>query len=176
VYDAVRVVQASIEDGKVVAGGSAPEVEIAMQLVTTRRPSAVEATGSHRLCRRDRNYSKNACRNSGLDPMDSLVGLRPLTNREIKRWGSRFRQEKPTDMWPDVIEPLRTKKQAILSATEAANMILRIDDVIQALRLRKGLRKTRWKACPIKCLIKCERVLPQTFLSVAPLFSVSADL
>ncbi len=35
VYDAVRVVQASIEDGKVVAGGSAPEVEIAMQLRCT---------------------------------------------------------------------------------------------------------------------------------------------
>ena len=45
---------------------------------------------------------------------------------------------KATDMWPDVIEPLRTKKQAILSATEAANMILRIDDVIQAATFEKG--------------------------------------
>jgi chaperonin GroEL (HSP60 family) len=41
-------------------------------------------------------------------------------------------------MWPDVVEPLRTKKQAILSATEAANMILRIDDVIQAATFAKG--------------------------------------
>jgi chaperonin GroEL (HSP60 family) len=45
---------------------------------------------------------------------------------------------KATDMWPDVIEPLRTKKQAILSATEAANMILRIDDVIQAATFSQG--------------------------------------
>ncbi|MGZ8931768.1 MAG: TCP-1/cpn60 chaperonin family protein, partial [Halobacteriota archaeon] len=45
---------------------------------------------------------------------------------------------KAIDMWPDVIEPLRTKKQAIISATEAANMILRIDDVIQAATFSKG--------------------------------------
>ena len=32
VYDAIRVVQAAIEDGKVVASGSAPEIEIAIQL------------------------------------------------------------------------------------------------------------------------------------------------
>jgi len=33
-----------------------------------------------------------------------------------------------------VIEPLRTKKQAVSSAVEAATMILRIDDVIASKR------------------------------------------
>jgi len=41
------------------------------------------------------------------------------------------------EMWPDVVEPLRTKKQAILSASEAANMIVRIDDVIQAAKFER---------------------------------------
>jgi chaperonin GroEL (HSP60 family) len=37
-----------------------------------------------------------------------------------------------------VIEPLKIKTQAIKSAAEAAEMILRIDDIISAGKLDKG--------------------------------------
>lgn len=133
VYDAVRVVQASIEDGQVVAGGSAPEVEIAMQL----RNYASTLSGREQLAviafaEAIEIIPKTLAENSGLDPMDSLVGLRTAHESGNKTIGLQISTGKAIDMWPEVIEPLRTKKQAIRSATEAANMILRIDDVIQA--------------------------------------------
>jgi chaperonin GroEL (HSP60 family) len=44
-----------------------------------------------------------------------------------------------TDMMKlGVLEPVKVKTQAIKSATEAAEMILRIDDVISASKLDKG--------------------------------------
>jgi len=139
VYDAVRVVQASIEDGKIVAGGSAPEVEIAMQL----RDYASTLSGREQLAviafaDAIEIIPKTLAENSGLDPMDSLVGLRTAHESGNKTMGLQISTGKAIDMWPDVIEPLRTKKQAIVSATEAANMILRIDDVIQAATFEKG--------------------------------------
>ena len=139
VYDAVRVVQAAIEDGRVVAGGSAPEVEIAMQL----REYASTLSGREQLAviafaDSIEIIPKTLAENSGLDPMDSLVALRTAHESGNKTMGLEISTGKATDMWPSVIEPLRTKKQAILSATEAANMILRIDDVIQAATFSKG--------------------------------------
>jgi chaperonin GroEL (HSP60 family) len=139
VYDAIRVVQAAIEDGKVVAGGSAPEIEIAIQLrnsastLSGREQQAVSAIADSIEI-----IPKTLAENSGLDPMDSLVGLRTAHESGNKTMGLQISTGKATDMWPDVIEPLRTKKQAIVSATEAANMILRIDDVIQAATFSKG--------------------------------------
>lgn len=139
VYDAVRVVQASVEDGKVVAGGSAPEVEIAMKL----RDYASKLSGREQLAvlafaESIEIIPKTLAENAGLDPMDSLVSLRTAHESGKTTTGLQISTGKAIEMWPEVIEPFRTKKQAILSATEAANMILRIDDVIQAAKFEKG--------------------------------------
>lgn len=139
VYDAVRVVQASIEDGKVVAGGSAPEIEAAMRL----RDYAAKLGGREQLAvvafaDAMEIVPKTLAENSGLDPIDSLVSLRTAHESGGKSMGLDVSTGEATDMWPDVVEPARTKRQAILSATEAANMILRIDDVIQATSFGKG--------------------------------------
>ncbi len=133
VYDAVRVVQASIEDGKVVAGGSAPEIEVAMQLRDyASKLGGREQLGVMAFADAIEIVPKTLAENSGLDPIDSLVSLRTAHESGGKSMGLDVNTGLATDMWPDVIEPARTKRQAILSATEAANMILRIDDVIQA--------------------------------------------
>ncbi len=139
VYDAIRVVQASIEDGKVVAGGSAPEIEIAMQL----RDYASKLGGREQLAVTAfadaiEIVPKTLAENSGLDPIDSLVSIRTAHESGGKSMGLDIKTGKATDMWPDVVEPARTKRQAIVSATDAANMILRIDDVIQAASFQKG--------------------------------------
>jgi chaperonin GroEL (HSP60 family) len=73
--------------------------------------------------------------NSGLDPIDKLVALKAAHERGEKNAGLNVYTGKIVDMWQQgVIEPLRTKRQAVQSAAEAAIMILKIDDVIASKR------------------------------------------
>ena len=76
---------------------------------------------------------------AGLDPIDILVELRAAHEKGIVGAGVDIFNSKVSDMSnSDVIEPLKVKTQAIKSAAEAAEMILRIDDVISANKLSRG--------------------------------------
>jgi archaeal chaperonin len=71
--------------------------------------------------------------NAGMDPIDTMAELRAKQNKGAKWTGVDVRNTKVTDMFKqDVLEPLVVKEQIIKSATEAACMLLRIDDVIAA--------------------------------------------
>ena len=132
-HDALRVIGVVVEDKKVVPGGGAPEVELGLRLrefgstVGGREQLAVDAFASA-LDVIPRTLADNA----GLDPIDMLVELRSKhEKKDGKNFGLDVFQGKAVDMLKaGVLEPLRVKTQAINSATEAATMILRIDDVI----------------------------------------------
>ena len=70
--------------------------------------------------------------NAGLDPIDIMVALRAQHEKaNSKTFGIDVTTGKIVDMCTKmVIEPLRVKQQVIKSATEATNMILKIDDLI----------------------------------------------
>jgi chaperonin GroEL (HSP60 family) len=71
--------------------------------------------------------------NAGFDPVNSLVELRSKHQQGLRSYGLNINTGKPSDMQAlGVVEPLKVKTQAIKSATEAATMILRVDDVIAA--------------------------------------------
>ncbi|OPY25394.1 MAG: Thermosome subunit alpha [Methanocella sp. PtaU1.Bin125] len=133
VHDALRVTGVAVEDGKIVAGGGAPEIEVGLRLrafaatVGGREQMAVEAFASA-LDVIPRTIAENA----GLDPIDMLVALRSRhEKKDGKNFGLNVYEGKPVDMLKQgVIEPLRVKTQVVSSAAEAAVMILRIDDVI----------------------------------------------
>ncbi len=79
---------------------------------------------------------KTLAENAGLDPIDILVDIR-AAHQKGRVWAgvnlSDVYKPAVSDMDKEgVIEPLRTKKQAIKSASEVAVMILRIDDIIAA--------------------------------------------
>jgi len=77
--------------------------------------------------------------NAGLDPIDILVELRAAHEQGKVSYGVGIDNGKVEDAAAiGVVEPLKVKTQAIKSASEAAEMILRIDDVISASRLSKG--------------------------------------
>lgn len=129
--DAIGVVAATVEDGKVVAGGGAPEIEIAKRLkdyadaISGREQLAITAFAEALEV-----VPKTLAENAGLDSIDSLVDLRAAHENSIYMGLDVF-EGAVTDMNDaGVIEPHRVKKQAIQSASEAAEMILRIDDVI----------------------------------------------
>ncbi|HOI39612.1 MAG TPA: thermosome subunit alpha [Methanobacterium sp.] len=129
--DAIGVVAATVEDGKVVAGGGAAEISIAKGLkdhadsISGREQLAVSAFAEALEV-----VPKTLAENAGLDSIDALVDLRAAHEKSVYMGLDVFKGE-VTDMYKaGVIEPHRVKKQAIQSAAEAAEMILRIDDVI----------------------------------------------
>jgi len=133
IEDAIGVVAATVEDGKVVAGGGAPEIEIAKRLkdyadsISGREQLAVSAFAEALEI-----VPKTLAENAGLDSIDVLVDLR-AAHEESPYMGIDVFDGNIVDMKEaGVIEPHRVKKQAIQSAAEAAEMILRIDDVIAA--------------------------------------------
>ena len=66
-----------------------------------------------------------------MDPIDTMAELRAKQNKGVKWTGVDVRNTNITDMFKQgVLEPLVVKEQIIKSATEAASMLLRIDDVI----------------------------------------------
>jgi len=135
VDDAIGVVAATLEDGQVVAGGGAPEIAIAKGLkeyadtISGREQLAIGAFASALEV-----VPKTLAENAGLDSIDALVDLR-AAHEKSPYMGLNVFTGDVTDMKEaGVIEPKRVKKQAIQSAAEAAEMILRIDDVIASTR------------------------------------------
>ncbi|OYT33933.1 thermosome subunit, partial [Archaeoglobales archaeon ex4484_92] len=143
VEDAVRVVACSIEDGKVVVGAGAPEIEASLKLrewaptLGGREQLAVEAFATSLEV-----IPKTLAENAGIDPIDVLVELKSAHEKGDKYAGVDVETGKVVDMKErGVFEPLRVKTHAVESATEVAVMVLRIDDVIAA----KGLEKEKEK-------------------------------
>ncbi|WP_459880045.1 thermosome subunit alpha [Halorubrum gandharaense] len=138
--DSLGVVRTTLLEGKVLPGGGAPETELALQLrdfadsVGGREQLAVEAFADALEV-----IPRTLAENAGLDPIDSLVDLRSRHDAGEFGAGLDAYTGDVIDMEAEgVVEPLRVKTQAIESATEAAVMILRIDDVIAAGDLKGG--------------------------------------
>jgi thermosome len=134
IEDALDVVSQTIADGRVLAGGGAAEVELAARMrdyadsVTGREQLAVEAFADALEL-----VPRVLAENAGLDPIDTLVDLRAAHEGGDLRAGLNvFSGEIVDNVDAGVIEPLTAKYQALTSATEAANLVLKIDDIIAA--------------------------------------------
>lgn len=132
--DAWSVVKVAIEDGMMVTGGGSTAMEIAMQLrdyaasVGGREQIAIEAYASAMEV-----IPSTLAENAGHDPIDVVIEMRKQHKSGKVYAGFNPYTGKVEDMKAlNVIEPYRIGKQAINSATDAAVMILRIDDVIAA--------------------------------------------
>ncbi|MFH1402962.1 MAG: thermosome subunit beta [Candidatus Altiarchaeota archaeon] len=141
INDALGGVAAAVEVGAIVAGGGAPEVEVAHKLrkfadsVGGREQLAVNAFADALEV-----IPRTLAESAGMDAIDTLVNLRAKHDKkEGVNYGVFVEKAKIDDMWSKgVVEPLKIKTQAVKSASEAAEMILRIDDVIAATKPRGG--------------------------------------
>ena len=130
--DAWSVVKVSIEDGMIVTGGGSTAMELAMGVrdyaasVGGREQIAIEAFASAMEI-----IPTTLAENAGLDPINMVIEMRKQHKAGKKYAGINPFTGKVEDMMDlNVIEPIRIGQQAISSATDAAVMILRIDDVI----------------------------------------------
>ena len=132
-HDDLSVIADIYRKNKVVAGGGATETEMAKQL----REYAVQIGGREQLAVEAFAKSleiipRTLAENAGLEQIDILVNLRSVHEKFNGYFmGVDVFSGEIVDMFKKgVIEPLSVKEQAIKSASEAATMILRIDDVI----------------------------------------------
>ena len=150
IHDALCVVRDVVQEPKILAGGGAPELEIARALknyangLPGKEQLAVQAY-AEALEIIPATLSENA----GLDPIDILTELRARHEKGETWAGVGVHEGKVMDTKKlEIFEPLAVKKQIIKSATEAASMILKIDDVIAAGKMKtpstppKGLPET----------------------------------
>ncbi len=133
-HDALMVTKDVLESPEVVAGGGATEAYIASEL--RRWSSNLEGRAQlavQKFADALDSIPLALAENAGMDPIDTMAELRAKQNKGAKWTGVDVRNTKVTDMYKqDVLEPLVVKEQIIKSATEAASMLLRIDDVIAA--------------------------------------------
>jgi chaperonin GroEL (HSP60 family) len=131
-HDALCVVRDVVQEPKILAGGGAPEIEIARRL-RDYAASMVgrEALAVQRFAEAIETVPITLGESAGLDPIDVLSDLRARHEKGEKWAGVAVLEGTIKDMANlEVYEPLVVKKQIIKSATEAATMILKIDDVI----------------------------------------------
>lgn len=138
--DALGVVAATIEDEKVLVGGGATEIELIKQLrdygdsVMGREQLAILA-----FAQALEIIPRTLIENAGLDTINLIADLK-AAHEESPEMGINVFTGKVVDMKEEgVLEPLKVKMQALQASTEAAEMILRIDDMIAA---KNGLKST----------------------------------
>ena len=133
--DALHAVADVVEDGKMVPGGGAPEIELSLrlkeyaatlkgreQLAVTKFAEALEIV------------PKTLAENAGYDAIDKAVELKSQHEKNKNAGIDAYSGEVKDMLAQGVVEPLRVKIQAIQSATDAACLILRIDDVLASTK------------------------------------------
>ena len=140
IHDALCVVRDVVLDPRVVGGGGAPEAEVARRL----REHAQKLSGKEQLAviafgEALETLPTALAENAGLDPIDILVQLR-VAHEKGELWaGVDVNESKVADLKErGILEPIGVKIQVIKSASEAAGMILKIDDVIAAAKSSPG--------------------------------------
>jgi len=138
IHDALCVVRDVVKEPKIMAGGGAPELEVARLLreygeTLPGREQLAVAQFSEAL----ESVPTTLAENAGLDPIDIISELRARHDKGEIWAGVEVHDGKVRDMKEvGVFEPLVVKKQIIKSATEAASMILKIDDIIASGKMK----------------------------------------
>ena len=132
IHDSLMVVKDVIEKPEIVAGGGAPEALLASFLKDwSERFEGRQQLAINKFAEALEIIPLTIAENAGMDPIDTMVKLRARQS-EGKKWsGINAKEGRVADMLSqNIVEPVVVKEQIIKSATEAASMILRIDDVI----------------------------------------------
>jgi len=131
-HDALMVVKDVVEKPSIVAGGGSPEAYLSTEL----NEWSGSYDGREQLAIKQYAEALEAipltiAENAGMDPIDTIIALRANQSSGKQTMGINAKEGKIGNMFSlDIVEPLAVKEQIIKSATEAACMILRIDDVI----------------------------------------------
>ena len=136
IHDALMVVKDVVEKPYFVPGGGAPEAYLATKLrVWAQSLSGREQLAVEKFAEALESIPISLARNSGMNPIDAITQLRAKQTAGEKYTGIDAVNGLVGNIEKiDVLEPIKVKEQIIKSATETANMILRIDNVVAVSR------------------------------------------
>jgi len=139
VHDALCVVRDVMHKPYIVVGAGAPEAEVASKLFDWAQTlSGREQLAVQKFAEAVESIPLALAENAGMDPIDTLVELRARHSKGEKTVGVNALEGNIEDATKfEVYEPLAVKEQVLAAATEAATMILRIDDIIAASRMKE---------------------------------------
>ena len=140
VHDALMVVKDVIESPFIVAGGGAPETFAATKLRGWAKTlEGREQLAAEKFADALESIPLTLAENAGMDPITTVTVLRSKQQRGEKWTGINVLKGKISNMKSsDIIEPLSVKLQIVSASSEAACMILRIDDVIATQKSAGG--------------------------------------
>ena len=135
-HDALMVVKDVIEKPKIVYGGGAPESFIALKLREwSKTLSGREQLAVEKFADALESIPLALARNAGMNPIDTITQLRSRQSAGERFTGVDVINGTIADFEKlRIMEPVKVKEQIIKSATETANMILRIDNVVASSR------------------------------------------
>jgi len=139
IHDAIMVTKDVIEKPALVAGGGAPEAQLAYEIKEWANTlSGREQLAAQKFAEALEVIPLTLAENAGMDTIDTQVELR-AKHGEGKIWyGISVMDGGVADIYEKgIFEPVKVKEQIIKSATDAASMILRIDDVIAAGKMKE---------------------------------------
>jgi thermosome len=134
IHDAVMVVRDVMQEPSLVAGGGATEAEVSHRLMRwAGQLEGREQLPAQKFAEALEQIPCILAENAGLDPINTMAELRAkhAEGGDGEWYGIPASGKKIRDMRAEaVMEPLVVKKQVLVSASEAACMLLRIDNVI----------------------------------------------
>jgi archaeal chaperonin len=141
ITDVIGAISSVIVDGKYVIGGGSIEIDIANGL----RAYSGDVGGREQLAIQKfadalEAIPKTLSESAGMDAIDTLVQLRSKHKaKDGSIYGVDIFKNTVGDMSKvGIYEPMKIKRQAIDSASEAAEIILRIDDMISSRGKSRG--------------------------------------
>jgi thermosome len=139
-HDALMVMKDVLEKPFIVAGGGAPEAYIATHIRNwSSNLEGREQLAVIKFAEALETIPISLATNAGMDPIDTMAELRAKQNKGMKWTGVNVRSTTVSEMFKqNILEPVVIKEQIIKSATEAACMLLRIDDVIASSKSKGG--------------------------------------
>jgi len=147
IKDGLGDVISAIKSGKVVSGGGAVEIELARRLrIYARSLGGREQLAVEEFANSLESIPETLAENAGFDPIDILTELKKRHESGAMNDGlNLFNDQIENTFNAGIIEPLKVKLQAIESASEVAQMILRIDDVLVSKGNAKELPRNTYE-------------------------------
>ncbi|KAG4066847.1 hypothetical protein HA402_012914 [Bradysia odoriphaga] len=135
IHDALCVIRCLVKNRALIAGGGAPEIEMALQLAAhSNTVDGVDAYCFRAYAEAMEVIPSTLAENAGLNPIATVTELRNRHAQGEKNAGINVRKGAITDILAEnVVQPLLVSTAAITLATETVRSILKIDDIVNTV-------------------------------------------
>lgn len=135
-HDALCVVRCLVKKRALIAGGGAPEIEMALQLSAYAQTlQGVDAYCFRAFANALEVIPSTLAENAGLNPIATVTELRNRHAQGEKNAGINVRKGAITDILAEnVVQPLLVSTSSITFASETVRSILKIDDIVNTMQ------------------------------------------